>query len=167
MALISVGQATQQSLRVQIAYEKAGQYLEQAVITIEATNTVGASTTVEYRAGRSVTMLPGFEARVGSTFTADIKPVDIGKEDATLRLTTFPNPFDQSTMIDYYLPAAGNVAVWILDAQGKLIQKLVDEKSQAAGHHRVEWRPEGASPGVYIPIIEANQQKAAGRVLKK
>ena len=168
ITLISVGQASQQSLRLQISYEKAGQYLEQAVATIEAVNTVNASTIVEYRAGRSVTLLPGFEARAGSTFSANIRAVDIGKEgDTRLQLTAFPNPFEQATTIDYYLPADGKVNVWITDTQGKMVGQLVQDENQAAGKHQVEWKPQFIPSGVYIPIVEANQQKAVSRILKK
>ena len=168
MGLLSVAQTTQQSLRIQVTYEKAGQYLEQAVATIEAVNMVKAFTIVEYRAGHSITMLPGFEAHRGSIFTATIKSIDIGKEGGTkLQLTAFPNPFEHSTTIDYYLPADGKVNVWIMDAQGKIMEKLVDGENQPAGKHRVEWRPTAIDSGVYIPIVEANQQKASGRLVKK
>ncbi|GAB4036945.1 T9SS type A sorting domain-containing protein [Spirosoma jeollabukense] len=168
IALISVGQAPQQSLRVQITYEKAGQYLEQAVATIEAVNTVSRLTTVEYRAGRSVTLLPGFEARTGSTFSANIKPVNTGQEgDTRLQLTAFPNPFEHSTTIDYYLPADGKVNLWITDTHGKIVGQLVQDENQSAGQHKVKWRPQSVASGIYIPVVEANQEKAASRIVKK
>ncbi|UFH55981.1 T9SS type A sorting domain-containing protein [Spirosoma sp. KNUC1025] len=168
ITLFSSAQVAQQSLRVVVAYEKEGKYLEQAVATIEAVNTVAAATNVEYRAGSSIVMMPGFEARRGSIFTANIKPVTIGKEgDVKLQLTAFPNPFEHTTTIDYYLPADGKVNMWIVDAQGKIIERLVNEESQTAGQHRLEWKPQMASPGIYIPILEANQQKATTRLVKK
>lgn len=168
ITLISVGQTPQQSLRVQISYEKAGHYLEQAVTAIDAANIVSASTIVEYRAGGSITLLPGFEARTGSTFSANIKPVYIGKEgDTRLQLAAFPNPFEHSTTIDYYLPADGKVNLWITDTQGKIVGQLLQDENQSAGHHNVEWKPQFISSGVYISILEANQQKAASRIVKK
>ena len=166
--LMSAGQSVSQSLRIQINYEKAGQYSQQAVATIEAVNTISASTVVDYRAGRSVTMLPGFEAHTGSTFTAAIRVIDVGEEgDVKLKLIAFPNPFDQSTTIDYYLPADGKVNLWITDEQGKVVAQLVQGEQQAAGNHRVDWSPQSISSGVYIPIVEVNQQKASNRVIKK
>lgn len=159
-------QTPRQSLRIQISYERAGQYLEQAVETIEATNTVGAATKVEYRAGRSVTMLPGFEARSGSTFTAAIRPV-ASQSDSPLQLTAYPNPFEQSTVIEYNLPTDGKVNLWITDAQGKVIGQLVQAEHQSAGKHRIEWTPQALTNGVYLPVVEINQQRAAGRLIKK
>ncbi len=166
--LMGVGQTVPQSLRLQVSYEKAGQYVEQAVATIEAVNKISASTTVEYSAGRSVTLLPGFEARTGSAFIALVKVADIGKEgDTKIKLSAFPNPFDQATTIDYYLPADGKVNLWITDSQGKIVIQLIQGEQQTAGNHRVDWNPKTISSGVYIPIVEANQQKAYNRIIKK
>lgn len=166
LTLLGFAQDPRQSVRIQISYEKAGQYLEQAVETIDAVNIVGASATVDYEAGRSVTLLPGFEAKAGGVFTASIKPVNFTNESA-LQLTAFPNPFEHTTTIDYYLPAEGKVNLWVMDAQGKVVGKLVQDENQAAGKHRVEWKPQAIGAGVYIPIVEANQQKATGRLIKK
>lgn len=163
---LGLAQSPRQSLRIQISYEKAGQYLEQAVETIDAVNIVGATAMVDYEAGRSVTLLPGFEAKGGSIFTASIKPISFTNE-SVLQLTAFPNPFEHATTIDYYLPADGKVNLWVMDAQGKVVGQLVQDENQAAGKHRVEWKPQTIGAGVYIPIIEANQQKATGRLVKK
>ena len=166
--MVSLGQAPAQSLHIQITYQKEGGYLEQAVATIEATNKLGRATKVEYRAGKSVVLLPGFEAHAGTVFVANIKPVegtDAGSQ--RLQLTAFPNPFDQSTAIDYVLPVAGKVNLWIVDTQGKVIDQLVLDENQEAGKHRIEWQPKSLSAGLYIPIVEANQQKATTRIVKK
>jgi hypothetical protein len=166
LSLCSLAQAPKQSLRIQISYQKPGQYLEQAIETIEAVNTVGGLATVEYRAGRSVTLQPGFEARAGSTFVASIKPVSADGE-RPLQLAAFPNPFEQTTTIEYYLPADGTVNLWITDAQGKVVGQLVQGENQSAGRHQIDWKAGTIMPGIYIPIIEANQQKAVSRLIKK
>ena len=160
------------NLRIQISYQGAGQHLEQAIETIEAANVVHPATTVDYQAGRSVTLLPGFEARSGSTFAAFIKPVSsspssVAGSEFPLRLSAYPNPFERSTMIEYDLPADGNVNLWITDTQGKIVGKLVQDEVQSAGRHYLEWTPTSVSPGVYIPIIETNQKRVASRLVKK
>jgi len=166
LSLSSLAQAHKQSLRIQISYQNPGQYLEQAIETIEAVNLVSSAATVEYRAGRSVTLQPGFEAKMGSTFTAIIKPVDVNGE-RLLQLTAFPNPFEQTTTIEYYLPADGTVNLWITDAQGKVVGQLVQGETQLAGRHRIDWKSGAVTSGVYIPVVEANQQKAVSRLVKK
>lgn len=166
LAINGQAQNSPKTLRIQLSYEKAGQYIQQAVETIEAVNIIGSTSTVEYKAGRSIELLSGFEAKAGSTFTANIKPVET-ISDFTLSLTAYPNPFEQSTKIEYILPANGKVNLWIINAQGKKIGQLITEESQSAGKHEVEWNPGYLETGTYIPILEANQQKATGRIIKK
>ncbi len=166
LSLVSLAQGTQQTLRIQISYEKAGRYEEQAIETIEAVNIVGIGTTVDYKAGQSVALLPGFEARNGSVFTAEIKPVT-GKSELALQLKAFPNPFEESTTIHYTLPADGKVTVWVIDSQGKVVDQLLKGENQFAGEHQIEWKPNAIGVGIYSPIVEVNNQKVVGRLVKK
>ncbi|QHW00492.1 T9SS type A sorting domain-containing protein [Spirosoma endbachense] len=166
LALNSQAQSPPKNLRIQLSYEKAGQYLQQAVETIEASNTIGLASTVDYKAGRSITLMAGFEAKSGSTFTANIQPVT-SEGEISLQLKAYPNPFEHSTRIDYYLPADGVVNLWVIDAQGKIVGQLIQGENQSAGKHQVEWKPSALDAGIYIPIIEANQQKVTTRIVKK
>ena len=152
LAINGHAQNSPKTLRIHLSYEKSGQYIQQAVETIEAVNTIAATSTVEYKAGRSIELLSGFEAKAGSTFTANIKPVEI-ISDLSLSLTAYPNPFEQSTKIEYILPANGKVNLWIIDAQGKKIGQLITEESQSAGKHEIEWKPSSLVTGTYISLL--------------
>jgi trimeric autotransporter adhesin len=46
--------------------------MRKAVQTITATNQVQSTGSVTYQAGQAVTLLPGFQAKAGSVFTAQI-----------------------------------------------------------------------------------------------
>jgi hypothetical protein len=161
-----MAQSTQNRLTIKISYEKAGQYLKQAIETVEASNILFKNTDVKYEAGRSILMTPGFQAQRGSTFVAQIASVK-QNDELFLQLAAFPNPFEQVTTIKYYLPADGKVNLWIIDAQGKVVAELVKDENQLIGSHQLEWKPELISSGIYIPIIEANQQRVSGRLIKK
>lgn len=161
----SFAQSVKKQLVV-IGHYDSGSHSEQATETIEATNTINHLNQVDYKAGRSITLLSGFEAKTGSTFTAVIQPIDV-RGELSLQVNTYPNPFDYSTKIDYYLPADGKVNLWVVDANGKIVGQLVKEENQYAGKHQVEWKPQNLDAGIYIPIIEANQQKATSRLIKK
>jgi xylan 1,4-beta-xylosidase len=50
----------------------------------------------------------------------------------------YPNPFKQTTTINYHLPANGKVTLKIFDKLGREIKKLVDEY-QSAGPQSAEW----------------------------
>lgn len=166
LTLPCLAQQPQRTLRIQLSYENSDQRLEQAVETIVATSKIGKVANVEYRAGQSITMLPGFEAQNGSTFLAQVKEVQVNGEPS-LQLAAFPNPFEQSTTIKYYLPADGKVNLWVTDAQGKVVGQLLRDENQSAGQHNLEWKPTSLSDGVYIPILEVNQQRAVSRIVKK
>ncbi len=50
----------------------------------------------------------------------------------------FPNPFNPSTTLSYYLPREGHVRVAIIDLRGREIMLLVDE-IQAPGEQSIRW----------------------------
>ena len=72
----------------------------------------------------------------------------------------YPNPFDKSTTIQYSLHKHGEVLLEVINAQGKLVQKLV-EQNQKAGEYQV--RLNGAqlrSNSIYFIRLQANGSKA-------
>lgn len=166
ISVLSLAQVPAKSLRIQISYEKEGRYLEQAVETIEAFNTIGIGSTVDYQAGRSVALLPGFVAKTGSIFTAVIKPVD-SKSEISLNLKAYPNPFEQSITIDFTLPETGTINLLIVDEKGQIIEQLLENSLQAAGRHQVEWKPVTATTGVYVSVLKTERQTISNRLLKK
>lgn len=71
----------------------------------------------------------------------------------------FPNPFNPTTSIAFTIPAAQKVSLKIYDAQGRLVQTLIDAPL-AAGRHEVEWnglnrQNEVAASGVYLYILQS------------
>ncbi|MBK8981220.1 MAG: T9SS type A sorting domain-containing protein [Ignavibacteria bacterium] len=61
----------------------------------------------------------------------------------------YPNPFNPKTVINYELPAAGNVSIKIFDISGKEISTLIDH-SMEAGIHSAEFDGSDLSSGVYF-----------------
>ena len=51
----------------------------------------------------------------------------------------FPNPFNPSTRIEYFLPVNNTVSVTIYSMLGKEIVRLVNNKYTMAGSHYVVW----------------------------
>jgi len=81
----------------------------------------------------------------------------------------FPNPFSSvagsrlagnpTTAIAFTIPTAQKVSLKIYDAQGRLVQTLIDA-SFAAGRHEVEWnglnrQNEVTASGVYLYILQS------------
>jgi hypothetical protein len=74
----------------------------------------------------------------------------------------FPNPFNPSTTIRYYLPVAGRVRLDIFEASGKLVVTLVD-KQMAKGAQAAEWTGTNANgsqvrSGVYFYRLVTRSQ---------
>ena len=67
----------------------------------------------------------------------------------TLR-SSYPNPFNGSTLISYTLAAPGPVSLVVYNTLGQPVQTLVD-KIQATGPYGVPWQPaEALATGVYL-----------------
>ncbi len=60
-----------------------------------------------------------------------------------------PNPFDQFTAIDFYVPKAGKTLLEIYDLYGRLL-KTVSDKSMAAGFYTVNIPAADFPAGIYV-----------------
>ncbi|HTY00417.1 MAG TPA: DUF362 domain-containing protein [Bacteroidota bacterium] len=61
----------------------------------------------------------------------------------------YPNPFNPSTMIAFYLPRSQHMTLKVYDMTGREIETLV-EGEVPAGHHRLQWSAHGLASGVYL-----------------
>ncbi len=69
---------------------------------------------------------------------------------STTLLTSYPNPFNASTLISYTLAASGPVSLIIYNTLGQPVQTLID-KIQVPGRYSVPWQPaEALASGVYL-----------------
>jgi uncharacterized protein (DUF362 family) len=66
----------------------------------------------------------------------------------------FPNPFNPTTTIKFYLPKAEHVTLRILNGAGQEIEKLVDGFFPAGEHHQV-WTARNLSSGIYLYQLKA------------
>jgi hypothetical protein len=73
----------------------------------------------------------------------------------------YPNPFNPSTRISYTVPEEGFVRLFIYDALGREIERLVNGR-MPAGTHTTEWHPSAAS-GVYFYRIEVSGTSGGAR----
>ncbi|MEM6782407.1 MAG: T9SS type A sorting domain-containing protein [Bacteroidota bacterium] len=76
----------------------------------------------------------------------------------------YPNPFAQTTEIQYTLPAATDVTVEVFDVLGRRVAVLVDA-SQPAGQHEVEFDARGLASGLYLYRIQAGENTAVRQMM--
>jgi hypothetical protein len=65
----------------------------------------------------------------------------------------FPNPFNPTTVITCYLPAASTVHLAVYDMLGREVALLLNER-KAAGHYTVPWNAAGMASGMYLYRIQ-------------
>ena len=144
--------------------------LEQAIVSLVASNIISTHQQVEYRAGKSVLLTPGFEAKAGSVFAAHTEYIGInlgeGHSDHLL-VMTYPNPFVERTTVVYQLASTAYASVFISNTEGKVVGRLVDNQLQQAGRYEVEWRAEQLPAGSYICTLEAGKQLISSHIIRK
>jgi flagellar hook assembly protein FlgD len=80
-----------------------------------------------------------------------------------------PNPFSQSTSLEYTVSHDGRVVVCVFDVTGKRVRTLVDE-SKSPGRYRVTWDGcddggEEVSPGIYFCRIEGDLHRSVKKMV--
>jgi photosystem II stability/assembly factor-like uncharacterized protein len=91
----------------------------------------------------------------------------VGEENSMLperfSLTCYPNPFNQKTILQYYLN--GNAAVYldIFDIMGRKIQRIVNEE-QASGFYRIDLSANNIPSGIYFARLQAGRDSKTIKV---
>jgi hypothetical protein len=81
----------------------------------------------------------------------------------------YPNPFNPSTVIQFELPAPGNISVIVYDILGRKVKSLVDGRMDA-GVHNVNWdgtdnAGRNVTSGVYIYTVSASGKMLSGKMV--
>jgi hypothetical protein len=152
-----------------------------AVTSITSTGTIPSTATVNMVAGESITLLQGFKATAGSTFTAKIipcVPTNNGENDATLAtlddtkaspllteirtteignntlMTVSPSPADTWTNIYFTLPTSTKVNLSIWDNAGRLVHTLASNQYFELGEHQKSFPAHRVPSGIYNVVLQ-------------
>ena len=84
-------------------------------------------------------------------------------------LQNYPNPFNPATRIDFALPAAARVRIWVFSITGQIVRTLA-EGSYPSGRHSVLWdgrddRGEALPSGLYYYAMESGGFHAVKKLL--
>jgi uncharacterized protein (DUF362 family) len=86
----------------------------------------------------------------GTKLVTSIRKSSSGVQPSEFRLSNnFPNPFNPSTKIVFYLPRTAFVTLTIYDITGREIETPV-KGEVPAGEHRLQWSAEGLASGIYL-----------------
>jgi hypothetical protein len=97
-----------------------------------------------------------------SLWTAIIEPdsLDSVSEDEIFPdefeiISIYPNPFNNSTIIKYYLPGSGFVDLKAYNILGKEVDNILTG-NQTEGINHIEWQPQNISSGIYFIMMKFN-----------
>ncbi len=96
----------------------------------------------------------------------DVSPT--GVVESALLLSSYPNPFNPSTLIRFTLPDADAVQVQVFNLSGQLVSTLL-EAQLPAGMHQLQWNAQDqqahALPsGVYFARVSTSRESAVQRM---
>jgi uncharacterized protein (DUF362 family) len=92
---------------------------------------------------------------------------NISIPDTIQLFKNYPNPFNPSTTIKYYMPEAGNVSIKIFSFIGQEIETLFDGFA-SKGLHELRWTPKNIASGVYIYRMQSgNFEKSRKLIYQK
>jgi Secretion system C-terminal sorting domain len=148
---------------------------EVATEQISASNVVSADSKVHYEAGKSVKLTPGFSAKRGSDFKANIGKIQSSSRIAgaetseQMDMYAYPNPFDsdKAVQIQYYVPKAGKVSLTVTNLIGLNIATLVDNQEVSAGEHTATFSGNGMASGTYLYTLKTETGVMSKKLSKK
>lgn len=77
-----------------------------------------------------------------------------------------PNPFDNSTLIEFHLPSGGDVKFFVMDEMGRLVYQIL--KNYPAGDNAIKFTPDqNVASGVYFYGIEFNGERMMRKMVFK
>jgi hypothetical protein len=91
----------------------------------------------------------------GADMVTSVRQNAAAKQPTDFQLcSNFPNPFNPSTMIVFYLPRAEFVTLKVYDMTGRMIEELI-RGQVPSGEHRLQWSAQGLASGVYLCRMES------------
>ena len=148
---------------------------EVATERISASNVVSEDSKVHYEAGKSVRLMPGFSAKKGSDFKANIGKIESSSRVAgaetseKMDMYAYPNPFDsdKAVQIQYYVPTAGKVSLTVTNLVGLNIATVIDNQEVSAGEHTTSFSGNGLTSGTYLYTLKTETGVMSKKLSKR
>jgi len=94
--------------------------------------------------------------------TQGIKELSI--PDEYVLLNNYPNPFNNSTVIEFYISNNQNVYISVYDINGRLVSEIASDNYNS-GYHSLSWNPTNSPSGLYLLSIVTGSQNRTKKVL--
>ena len=100
----------------------------------------------------------GYESSPSNIITVDVVSSDSTPDFSTRLRNVYPNPFNPTTSINFFLKDNSHVRLDIYNARGNLIQSLLDE-TLPSGEHQINWNATNCASGIYLIKLKINDDK--------
>ncbi|MFU8859748.1 MAG: S8/S53 family peptidase [Cyclonatronaceae bacterium] len=84
--------------------------------------------------------------------------------ETTFLYPNYPNPFNPSTTVRYYMDEGGEVTLSVYDLLGRRVTTLA-EGPRAQGSHTVSYNAAGLSSGVYLLVLDTGGKRQTRKML--
>jgi flagellar hook assembly protein FlgD len=82
----------------------------------------------------------------------------------TILYKNYPNPFNPSTEIKFYISSNNDVKLSVFNSNGQLVRELLNDKLNK-GMHLLKFNAENLNSGVYYYILETENSKLSEKML--
>ena len=105
------------------------------------------------------------EQPIGQIVTSPLEQLDFEEHSSeSFEISSYPNPFNPTTTIQFTLPEATHVSLIIYDMLGREVKRLV-EGPLATGEHSIPWDASGLPSGMYLYRIQAGNFTATNHIV--
>jgi hypothetical protein len=88
----------------------------------------------------------------------------VSENDGKAKLNNFPNPFNPTTKISYYVPVGQRISLKVYDLVGREVASLVDEWKME-GSYSVDFNGSNLTSGVYFYKLNMGQNSIVNRMM--
>ncbi|MEJ2105096.1 MAG: T9SS type A sorting domain-containing protein, partial [Ignavibacteriaceae bacterium] len=79
-------------------------------------------------------------------------------------ITNYPNPFNNSTIVEYTIVNEGNVNISVYDILGRKVKDIIDEKKEK-GSYKIRFNVDNLTSGIYFLMLKTNSNILTHKIL--
>lgn len=159
---------------------KSGTY--RAINTIASNGQTEPNAVVNFKAGQSITLTAGFHVTGAKSFLATIEScvnplVEKEEEDiynklrpeikpSSIRLNVQPNPFKESTQIQFVLPQEEVLSIQLFNQTGSFIKEILPQQLRTAGIHSIPFNKNDLFGGMYYFVLQTSKERLIQKVIR-
>lgn len=158
----------------------AGTYTISNTITTNGQVLLANDSSVVLEAGKAIILNPGFHATKETIFIAQIEScendilnlatvekVRLNQRLDNINTTLFvrPNPFRQSTIIEYTIETSQAVNLIIYNLNGQIVKRLVNSAIKEKGKHSCNLDRTNLKAGMYLAVLTTEKERLSQKII--